>query len=201
MSLKYLWNKLEDMSTDEQYAYIQNVLLRFQIVPKFDLASMFEDIPGKQSKFKNPLGYLVMHLNKIQLSELIPEYYRELTDNESFNTLKQQQIINTIQSVMYCIDGTFKIDCVKEMFPRCLANKIHTDDMLEVFNFGVGKYSPWSFLKLNPYSLVPALFRHLYKYQFISNIDEETGVSHIAHAACNIRMIQLIVNRRDEDAS
>ena len=33
MSLNYLWNKLEDMSTDEQYAYIKNVLLRFQIVP------------------------------------------------------------------------------------------------------------------------------------------------------------------------
>lgn len=201
MSLKYLWNKLEDMSTDEQYAYIQNVLLRFQIVPKFDLASMFEDIPGKQSKFKNPLGYLVMHLTVSQLNSLIPEYYRELTNNESFITLKQHQIIRTIQSVMYCLDGEFEIDCVREMFPRYLANRVHTDEMLDVFTFGVGKYSPWSFLKLNPYSLVPALFRHLYKYQFISKIDEETGVSHLAHAACNVRMIQLIVNRRDKDAS
>ena len=200
MSLKYLWNKLEDMSTDEQYAYIQNVLLRFQIVPKFDLASMFEDIPGKQSKFKNPLGYLVMHLTVSQLNYLIPKYYRELCELETFQTDEQYQIINTIQSVVGGIDFGYFYDVYSE-FPRSLAEQIKVDDMLEVFNFGVGKYSPWSFLKLNPYSLVPALFRHLYKYTYISKVDEETGVSHLAHAACNTRMIQLIVNRRDKDAS
>lgn len=200
MSLKYLWNKLEKMNSLEQQAYIENIFKQFDITPYYPIADNFKNIPGKQSQSKNSLGYLVMHLTVSQLNSLIPEYYRELTDNNSFNTLKQQQIIKTIQSVMYCIDGEFEIDCVEEMFPRYLANKIHTDEMLDVFTFGVGKYSPWSFLKLNPYSLVPALFRHLYKYQFISKIDEETNVSHLAHAACNIRMIQLILERGKQNA-
>lgn len=200
MSLKYLWNKLEKMNSLEQQAYIENIFKQFDITPYYPIADNFKNIPGKQSQSKNSLGYLVMHLTVSQLNSLIPEYYRELTDNNSFNTLKQQQVIKTIQSVMYCIDGEFEIDCVEEMFPRYLANKIHTDEMLDVFTFGVGKYSPWSFLKLNPYSLVPALFRHLYKYQFISKIDEETNVSHLAHAACNIRMIQLILERGKQNA-
>lgn len=200
MSLKYLWNKLEKMNSLEQQAYIENIFKQFDITPYYPIADNFKNIPGKQSQSKNSLGYLVMHLTVSQLNSLIPEYYRELTDNNSFNTLKQQQIIKTIQSVLYCIDGEFEIDCVEEMFPRYLANKIHTDEMLDVFTFGVGKYSPWSFLKLNPYSLVPALFRHLYKYQFISKIDEETNVSHLAHAACNIRMIQLILERGKQNA-
>lgn len=198
MSLKYLWNKLEKMDSLEQQAYIENIFKQFDITSYYPIADNFKDTKGKQSSGKNPLGYLVMHLNQRQLSELIPEYYRELTNNDSFSTLKQYQIMNTIQSVMYYIDGEFKIECVDEVFPRYLANRVHTDEMLEVFEFGVGKYHPWSFLDLNSYTLVPALFRHLYKYHYISKTDEETNVSHLAHAACNIRMIQLIIERGEQ---
>lgn len=190
MSLKYLWNKLEKMNSLEQQAYIENIFKQFNITPYYPIADNFKDIDGKQSSGKNPLGYLVMHLQLEQLIQLIPEYYRELLPHSSFNTVGQLDILGIIQDVVSAIKR-----CNTNILPG-LEN--HTEEMLEVFEFGVGKYHPWSFLDLNPYTLVPALFRHLYKYHYISKTDEETNVSHLAHASCNIRMIQLIIERGEQ---
>lgn len=189
MSLTYLYNKLENMDTREQYSYIKNVFLNFQIRPKFDIDEIFKDSSGKQSKGKNPLGYLVMHLSTKQLQQLVPEYLVELCNGDTFNK-HDWTIMSVIEDAMcsYYQDAYNYIDVDKSA-------------MCNVFNFGVGKYSPWSFLKLNKYLLVPALFRHLYKYYYISKVDEETGLSHLAHAACNIRMMQLIDNRSKTDES
>lgn len=189
MSLTYLYNKLENMDTREQYSYIKNVFLNFQIRPKFDIDEIFKDSSGKQSKGKNPLGYLVMHLSIKQLQQLVPEYLVELCNGDTFNK-HDWTIMSVIEDAMcsYYQDAYSFID-------------IDKSEMCNVFNFGVGKYSPWSFLTLNKYLLVPALFRHLYKYYYISKVDEETGLSHLAHAACNIRMMQLIDNRSKTDES
>lgn len=192
MSLKYLWNRLEKMDSLEQRAYIENIFKRFNITPLYPIEENFKDIKGKQSSGKNPLGYIVMHLTDEQLNQLIPEYLRELVQNKAFYTIDQEDIINTIRKLVEEIkQNKFNINASPYYRP---------DVMLEVFEFGVGKYSPWSFLKLNPYTLIPALFRHLYKYYFISKVDEETNVSHLAHAACNIRMIQLILERGKQNA-
>lgn len=193
MSLKYLWNKLEKMNSLEQQAYIENIFKQFDITPYYPIADNFKNIPGKQSQSKNPLGYIVMHLQLDQLMQLIPEYYRELLPSSSFKTVGQLDILGIVQDVVSAIK---KHDT--NSLPG-LSNQ-NTEEMLEVFEFGVGKYHPWSFLDLNPYTLVPALFRHLYKYHYISKTDEETNVSHLAHAACNIRMIQLIIERGEQHA-
>lgn len=191
MSLKYLWNKLEKMNSLEQQAYIENIFKQFNITPYYPIADNFKNITGKESSGKNPLGYLVMHLQLEQLIQLIPEYYRDLLPYSSFRTLKQLDILGIIQDT---------VDAIKEhdtdLYPD--SGEQVAEEMLEVFEFGVGKYHPWSFLDLNPYTLVPALFRHLYKYRYISKTDEETNVSHLAHAACNIRMIQLIIERGEQ---
>lgn len=191
MSLKYLWNKLEKMDSLEQQAYIKNIFKQFNITPYYPIADNFKNIDGKESSGKNPLGYLVMHLNKEQLNELVPEYYRELLPFTSFNTVGQLDILGIIQDTVSAIKKHNT-----DNLPG-LSNQ-NIEEMLEVFEFGVGKYHPWSFLDLNPYKLVPALFRHLYKYHYISKVDEETNVSHLAHAACNIRMIQLIIERGEQ---
>lgn len=193
MSLKYLWNKLEKMNSLEQQAYIENIFKQFDITPYYPIADNFKNIPGKQSQSKNPLGYIVMHLQLDQLMQLIPEYYRELLPSSSFKTVGQLDILGIIQDTVSAI-RKHSIDSLPG-----LSNQ-NTEEMLEVFEFGVGKYHPWSFLDLNPYTLVPALFRHLYKYHYISKTDEETNVSHLAHAACNIRMIQLILERGKQNA-
>lgn len=192
MSLKYLWNKLEKMDSLEQQAYIENIFKQFNITPYYPIADNFKNIDGKQSSGKNPLGYIVMHLTDEQLNQLIPEYLRELVQDKSFYTVDQEDIINTIRKL---------VEQIKQSKTGVNTSPYYRPDvMLEVFQFGVGKYSPWSFLKLNPYTLIPAAFRHLYKYYFISKTDEETNVSHLAHAACNIRMIQLILERGKQNA-
>ena len=192
MSLKYLWNKLEKMNSLEQQAYIENIFKQFDITPCYPIADNFKNTTGKQSSGKNPLGYLVMHLQLDQLIQLIPEYYRELLPSTSFKTVGQLDILGIVQDVVSAIK---KHDT--DYLP-ILDSDI--EEMLEVFEFGVGKYHPWSFLDLNPYTLVPALFRHLYKYHYVSKTDEETHVSHLAHAACNVRMIQLILERGKQNA-
>lgn len=191
MSLKYLWNKLEKMDSLEQQAYIENIFKQFDITSYYPIADNFKDTKGKQSSGKNPLGYLVMHLQLDQLMQLIPEYYRELLPSTSFKTVGQLDILGIVQDV---------VSAIKKHDTNSLPGlkTIDIEEMLEVFEFGVGKYHPWSFLDLNPYTLVPALFRHLYKYHYISKTDEETNASHLAHAACNIRMIQLIIERGEQ---
>lgn len=193
MSLKYLWNKLEKMDSLEQQAYIENIFKQFDITPYYPIEENFKNTPGKQSQSKNPLGYMVMHLQLDQLIQLIPEYYRELLPATSFKTVRQLDILGIIQDTVSAIK---KYDT--DSLPGLRVQDI--EEMLEVFEFGVGKYHPWSFLDLNPYTLVPALFRHLYKYHYVSKTDEETHVSHLAHAACNIRMIQLILERGKQNA-
>lgn len=192
MSLKYLWNKLEKMNSLEQQAYIENIFKQFNITPYYPIADNFKNTTGKQSQSKNPLGYIVMHLQLDQLMQLIPEYYRELLPSSSFKTVGQLDILGIVQDV---------VSAIKKHDTDCLPILDYDiEEMLEVFEFGVGKYHPWSFLDLNPYTLVPALFRHLYKYHYISKTDEETHVSHLAHAACNVRMIQLILERGKQNA-
>lgn len=193
MSLKYLWNKLEKMNSLEQQAYIENIFKQFDITPYYPIADNFKNTTGKQSSGKNPLGYLVMHLQLDQLIQLIPEYYRELLPSTSFKTVGQLGILGIIQDTVSAIK---KYDA--DSLPGLRVQDI--EEMLEVFEFGVGKYHPWSFLDLNPYTLVPALFRHFYKYHYVSKTDEETHVSHLAHAACNVRMIQLILERGKQNA-
>lgn len=192
MSLKYLWNKLEKMDSLEQQAYIENIFKQFDITPYYPIADNFKNITGKESSGKNPLGYLVMHLTNKQIYELLPEYYRELLPISSINSIQQ---LNTLSHIRNTIKAINRQDTDYLPISDC-----DVEDMLDVFEFGVGKYHPWSFLDLNPYKLVPALFRHIYKYHYISKTDEETNVSHLAHAACNLRMIQLILERGKQNA-
>ena len=180
MSLTYLYNKLEKMDKWEQYCYIQNILIQFQIVPKYNLATCMESYP------KNPLGYLVMHLTRDQLQELIPEYLRELVGQSTFNDV-DDEIMDTI-------------DYATDLIERKISPNIHYKDpsiMVQVFDFGSSKYPEWDFLKLDPYILVPAIFRHLYKKYYINPIDDESGLPHIAHVDSNMRMI-ILINERNK---
>lgn len=178
MSLTYLYNKLEKMDKWEQYCYIQNVLLQFQITPKYDLTTCMESYP------KNPLGYLVMHLTLKQLQQLIPKYLRELVGQSTFNE-DDQEIFNVIDYAIHAIDNRISVNI----------SYIDPSTVLQVFEFGATKYPEWDFLKLNPYILVPAIFRHIYKHKYISKIDDESGLPHIAHVDSNLRMINLINER------
>lgn len=188
MSLRYLYNKLNDMSSLEQECYIKTIFKQYNIEPKFDIEKLFVNQAGKQSKNKNPLGYLVMHLDYFQLQSLVPEYFRDLCCGFTFGS-KDDKILSIIDRAMNLVELEINEELYRDI-------DVDQSDVLSVFEFGVGKYSPYSFLKLDPYELIPALFRHLYKHYYISTTDEETGLPHMAHAFCNLRMIEMIVKRR-----
>lgn len=179
MSLTYLYNKLEKMDKWEQYCYIQNILIQFQIVPKYDLATCMESYP------KNPLGYLVMHLSLGQLQELIPKYLQDLVGQSTFNE-EDISIMNLVDYAKHLIED--------KLYPNIQI--IDPSETLQVFNFGSTKYPDWDFLNLNPYILVPAIFRHAYKDIYINPIDDESGLPHQAHIDSNLRMITLINEHR-----
>lgn len=187
MSLKYLWKKLDSMNSLEQEAYIKNIFQQFNITPIYPVSDNFENEPGKEASGKNPLGYLIMHLDPIQIDELIPVYYKQLMIEDTFST-QSRILIDITKSFVDCLQNDDKF----YYFPY----KADTEDIVEVFSLGVKKYYPWSFLSINPYKLIPAIFRHLYKYFNISHYDEETGLSHLAHANCNRIMLEHILNRR-----
>lgn len=191
MSLRYLWDKLSQMDALEQEAYIKNIFTRFGIKPLYPVEDNFKDIKGKQAKGKNPLGYIVMHLNENQLEELIPEYLRQLCGKSTFDTHDS----NLYDLIYHVVDAIIWEDA--ELLPS-LEDCYDISDMLDIFEFGVGKYSPWSFMELNPITLVPALFRHMYKAHYMHPIDNESGRPHLAHAACNLRMIELILEERNK---
>ena len=188
MSLRYLYNKLNYMSSLEQECYIKSIFKQFDIEPKFDIDNLFTNKAGKQAKNKNPLGYIVMHLDYNQLQSLVPEYFVDLCEGFTFGS-KDDCIMNTVDKAMDLIE----LGTIDSLYYNL---KYDQSDVLSVFEFGVGKYSPYSFLNLDPYELVPALFRHLYKHYYISTVDEETGLPHMAHAFCNLRMIEMIIKRR-----
>jgi len=60
------------------------------------------------------------------------------------------------------------------------------DQIVEVLNFGAEKYAPnnWQSLPDFQARYFAAALRHLSKYQQGEQVDAESGLSHLAHAAC-----------------
>ena len=187
MSLSYIYNKLESMNALEQEAYISNIFQQFNIKPIYAISNNFKNIPGKEQASKNPFGYIVMHLDKEQLQQLVPNYLVELCEGNTFSTRDLELIFIAHDLVAY-IRGEVN----NPHFPY----KPDKAEYLKVFQFGQNKYEKWSFLKLNPYFLIPAVMRHLYKYFYVQQYDKESGCRHLEHACSNVRMIKLIVRNR-----
>lgn len=63
-------------------------------------------------------------------------------------------------------------------------------DVVSVLTYGANKYAPdnWKCVDKNRY--FSACLRHLTAYQHGEPVDEETGISHLAHAACCIHFMQ-----------
>lgn len=64
------------------------------------------------------------------------------------------------------------------------------EEIAKVFTFGANKYGDYNFLKgmdwTRPYN---ASLRHLGAWFWQESKDTETGLSHLAHAGCNIMML------------
>jgi len=59
-------------------------------------------------------------------------------------------------------------------------------EMVRVLEFGAQKYDAWNWSKgLKYMSCIASTMRHLLKFMAGEDLDEESGLSHIAHAMCN----------------
>lgn len=60
----------------------------------------------------------------------------------------------------------------------------------KVLAFGRAKYAAWNWAKGLPYTrILGAILRHTYAYMMGEDKDPETGLSHMAHAACECLFI------------
>jgi hypothetical protein len=73
------------------------------------------------------------------------------------------------------------------------------DELLEiasVFGFGAKKYSDKNYLGLDPKRIYASCLRHLLAHYSGIEQDEESGYSHLAHAACCVLMLMEIRNNK-----
>lgn len=72
-------------------------------------------------------------------------------------------------------------------------------DEARVWEYGAKKYSRNNWMKGMLWSIPFAcLMRHMSAWQAGENLDPETGISHIAHAMCNLRMLTLFAQNYPE---
>lgn len=65
-------------------------------------------------------------------------------------------------------------------------------DEAKVWAYGAQKYAAWNWAKGMPWSVPFACaMRHLSAWQSGEDIDKESGLPHLAHVMCNIRMLTL----------
>lgn len=66
------------------------------------------------------------------------------------------------------------------------------EDEARVWEYGKRKYSAWNWTKGMPWSVPYAcLMRHMSAWQRGEENDAESGLPHLAHAMCNLRMLTL----------
>jgi len=66
------------------------------------------------------------------------------------------------------------------------------EDEARVWMYGAQKYAAWNWAKGMNWSVpLACALRHLAKFQAGEDLDKETGLPHIAHAMCNLRMLTL----------
>lgn len=66
------------------------------------------------------------------------------------------------------------------------------EDEAKVWMYGKQKYAAWNWAKGMPWSVpLACALRHLSAWQRGEDVDAESGLPHLAHVMCNIRMLTL----------
>lgn len=63
------------------------------------------------------------------------------------------------------------------------------EEINKVLEFGANKYAEWNFVKdggMNHSRILNSCLRHIFSYMRGEDCDRESGLSHLAHAGCNI---------------
>ena len=66
-------------------------------------------------------------------------------------------------------------------------------------DFGSRKYGDWNFTKGIAYlRLCDAAIRHIIAFMWGEDLDQESGLSHIDHAAANLNMLKYMITNKPE---
>lgn len=72
-------------------------------------------------------------------------------------------------------------------------------DEARVWMYGRDKYAAWNWTKGMAWSIpLACALRHLSKWQAGEELDDESGLPHLAHAMCNLRMLTLFAQTYTE---
>jgi hypothetical protein len=90
-----------------------------------------------------------------------------------------------------------------------LISKVFVDELARVLSFGAVKYGRYNWKKgFESHRLISAVQRHVQAFNHGIDLDDESGLSHLAHAAANLMFLidlkhhnRLIDTRYIEDAS
>ena len=85
-------------------------------------------------------------------------------------------------------DGALKNDGVGTSNPKPrwdLAPMAEFEDIVRIMTFGANKYADNGWKGVDRKRYIAAMMRHITAYMNGEEVDEESGMSHMAHAACN----------------
>jgi Domain of unknown function (DUF5664) len=68
------------------------------------------------------------------------------------------------------------------------------EEFAKVMTQGATKYAPYNYVGLEPERVYSSLIRHAQEIKKGNFIDEESGLSHLAHIACNAMMLYINLN-------
>lgn len=75
------------------------------------------------------------------------------------------------------------------------------EEVAKVLTYGKEKYAAWNWLKgLDHMSILDSMERHISAWKKGEDVDPESGLLHISHAACNaLMLVEMMILRPDLD--
>jgi hypothetical protein len=72
------------------------------------------------------------------------------------------------------------------------------EELVKVITYGASKYAPNNWRKVDPERYYAALMRHIVAWRNGEQEDAESGLSHIAHAMCNLVFLHELTNEKNQ---
>lgn len=82
-----------------------------------------------------------------------------------------------------------------------LIDPLFTEELARILTFGAKKYESENWRKGIKYTrIIASIKRHILEFEKGNNLDNETGLSHVVHAACNTMFLYwYTLNRKEFD--
>lgn len=111
-------------------------------------------------------------MTKLDKHHRLPKIKSDRDDSKALEHLRSQMMVEGVKHDQ----GKLRYD---------LLPSEAVEEIIKVLMFGEQKYTSWNWSKGIKYSRVfAALMRHMWKWHRGETVDEESGLSHLAHAGC-----------------